>query len=542
MRRTLRITRFVTLLLISAFLFAGVVSAQEAIAEIAYLSRSTVYIDKGEKDGVTLGADLTVVRSSREIGRLAIEHVSMHSAACRIVSWVDSLKIGDQVLFQPVFKPEPEPEELKPVVAPVADPPVRPLVLPPKTREFDLSGRASVEWLHFSDGGNAEKDFDQPAVYLRLDGRNIKNRPLNFHLRMRNKYTNRASGIDRARPEREWRYRVYQAYLGYGDATTAWQLKLGRIYTERMRSVGSWDGLLATYALSERLSVGFFGGGEPDWETFDADFDNSKYGGYFSFAAGRRALNWYRGTVGFVGRYSDGDVNREYLVFMNEAAIGGRLQIRQNLELDFNRDWRKDATDEAQTLNRFNMMMSYRLNRQLSLTCDYDYYQNVRDLNNKEIPDSLFADAIQKGVKFGLRARLSSSLRIGGRVGFRAKSDQEKRPVYGNVDFSWTNIFSSSLRVNGSCAYADNRYSKSLVPMISISRYFGVRMYQGFGFATEKYEAVEQDNSDALTGQWVRWFGSYTMTERIDLNWQLSFVSGDIGEGERIYAGLTYRL
>lgn len=547
MKRTLRNRETqvlsITCCCLLLLLISSAAWAQETVtAEIAYLSRSTVYIDKGQQDGVSLDADLAVLRDSREIGRLAVEHIAMHSAACRIVSWVDTLKIGDQVVFRPVFTPPPPVAQEKPAIAPAVDLPIRPLLLPLKERGFELTGRASVEWLHFSDAGKTENDFDQPAFYLRLDGRNIKEKPLSFHLRMRNKYTTRANDIENNRREREWRYRIYQAYLAYGDAGTQWHLRLGRIYAERMRSVGSWDGALVAYQLSSKLSVGFFGGGEPDWETFDANFDDYKYGGYFSFDAGRRAALWYRGTIGLVGRYADGDVNREYLVFANEAAVGGRLQIRQNLELDFNRDWRKEVAGEDQTLNRFNMMLAYRLNRRLNLTCDYDYYQNVRDLNNKAIPDSLFADPIQKGVKFGLRTRLSSSLRIGGRIGFRAKSDQEKRPVYGQVDLNWSNLLDSSWRLYASCAFADNRYSKSMVPTVSVSRNFGTRIYQGLGFGSERYTELEQDKSGELTGQWMRWFGSCTVTERTDFNWQLSLVSGDIGEGERLYAGLTYRL
>jgi len=78
--------------------------------------------------------------------------------------------------------------------------------------------------------------------------------------------------------------------------------------------------------------------------------------------------------------------------------------------------------------------------------------------------------------------------------------------------------------------------------MVSVSRTFGTRMFQGLGYGTERYDELERDESETLSGQWVRWFGSYTVTERADFNWQLSLVSGDIGEGERLYAGLSYRL
>jgi len=72
------------------------------IAEILHFSRSSVYIDKGEVDGLTPDSELAVYREGRKIGDMRVSYLARHSASCRVVTAEGSFEHGDEVRYMAV--------------------------------------------------------------------------------------------------------------------------------------------------------------------------------------------------------------------------------------------------------------------------------------------------------------------------------------------------------------------------------------------------------------------------------------------------------
>lgn len=523
----------------------GAAEAQsaETTADIVYLSRTTAYIDKGEADGLMLNAELEVYRGERSVGLIQVDYLAQHSASCRIVSSTSPLEVGDTVYFTPIQKPvapvteEPEPDLEDRLSEP--PPPIPPLMLPPVEDHPRFHGRVALEWEHFSDAEDTDDDFQQPSMYLRLNGHRISNRPLHFQMRLRSKYTERSRALNAESPEDEWLHRLYLLSLSYSNPEQPIRLELGRLYARDLRGAGNWDGGLIELRPTEHWRLGFLAGGAPDLTDSEVDFNERQFGGYVTHVQDPPGPRRYRGTIGFVGQYQDGDVSREFISLANELALGTKLHIYQNMELDLNRDWREDVSGESQTLSRLNAHVRYRFSRTLSFDVAYDHYQNVRRVENREIPDSLFADAALQGLRAGARIRLSSSMRLGGRIGYRDRDNEDKRPVFANADFGWSDLLGTGADLQLHYAYADGRYAESHVPSLDLQRYFGRKLRLGLGLGSQSYDGIGPETL-TVEGQWFRFFGTYLLRRHLDLQWLYTQTEGDIAAGSRVLLRLGY--
>jgi len=536
-------------LMVAVCLLAGGWSSPRAEtddnASIVYLSRTTVYVDKGETDGVVVGAELTIHRDGQQIGRIMVDFVAEHSASCHIVTSDEPLAVGDLARFTPVVltaeEPSQEPDLQERYRLEQESGAAKQLTLPRREERSRLSGRAALELEYFADAGDTDQDFRQPSLYLRLDGHRLGQKPIHMQLRLRSKYTQRSRAIDEERPETEWLHRLYQLNLAYYEPGKPIRLEIGRLYARDLRGAGNWDGGLLEVRLGQRLRIGALGGGMPDLTSSEPDIDQQQWGGYLTYVAGQRGNGTYRGTVGVVGQYSSGEVSREFAVLANEVSLGQRLGFYQNLELDLNRDWREEAAGESRTLSRFNAMARYKASSILSFNLGYDYYQNVRRAETQDIPDSLFADTALRGLRLGTRVRLASNLRLGGRIGYRDRDDEDKRPVYANADLGWGDWLGTGADLQLHYAYADGRYSESHVPSVDVQRQFGRAVRLGLGLGSQSYDGLDPE-SLSVEGQWFRLYGTYLVTRRADLQWIYSHASGDIAPGSRVLLRLGYRL
>jgi hypothetical protein len=533
----------ITLVLSMLLLLTGTGAATEPVStEILYLSSSSVYVGKGSADGLTEETVLTVHRDGRELGRLQVSYLAEHSASCKIVLAGNALALGDEVRFLPTAPLFVDPDLGKP--EPIKPWEGKPLELAEREAVSELSGRAALEWKLFKDGGDTGEDFQQPALSLRLNAKRIWNRPLDFRLRLRSKYSERSRVIDADRPETEWLHRLYEAALVWNDETRPYTLSLGRLYTRDLSAAGNWDGLQIDWRLDERWRVGVLYGGDPGRTDSEPDFANTKLGAYLAFEQGQVGRRGLRASLGAVGSYADGEVSRELLA-LRGTLWRDKLSLVGGAELDLNRDWREEAAGESSTLSRLNTLLRYRASETLSLNLAYDRYASVRDALNQEIPDSLWTDLRQSGLRAGIDYRLFGFMRLGGSVGFRDRDDRPDGvhlPIYANGYLGMSDLANSGVSLRLAYAFADSRYTRSHVPSLDLSRSFGMKLNLGLGLGLQSYEGTAAESAlGTLSGQWLRLRGGYRINRHLRLQGYYGFDSGDILEGSQVMAKLAYR-
>jgi hypothetical protein len=508
------------------------------VARIVYLSQSSVYIDKGGTDGLTEESTLSVHRDGRKIAELDVAYLANHSASCRVRTLDVELVPGDEVRYraiQSAVDPAPAgrgpPERVE----------GRAVERPPSADVSRLRGRVALQWNAFLDGNGTDGHFQQPSLYVRLEGSRLGGRPLDLNVHLRTEYLRRASSLASSRPADEWIHRFYQLSLTWNDTSLPFRLSVGRLFANDLRGVGSWDGALFETRVGHGWRFGLLGGRESVQRVSEPDVGGLKYGAYATFQVGSAIKSGYRGTVGVVGRYSDGTANREFVVWTNELASERLFRIRQDLELDVNRGSRKDAAGGKQTtVSRFNLLVNGRVSRSVRLHTGYDYFRSFFGLSTREDPDGPFFDHRLQRLRIGVNWRVSAAWGLRGDGGLRSGETEALRAFFANTAVSWSHA-ASQTSVHLRYGYFDGTPAQGHAPALDVQRSFAPSLHLGAGLGVQFWDGFRRD-SLALEGRWARFFGTWTVKRRIDVQWMVLRTIGDIGPGTRGQLELAHRL
>lgn len=165
------------------------------------------------------------------------------------------------------------------------------------------------------------------------------------------------------------------------------------------------DGAMGRYRFGDNWNVGVFSGVVPDPITSEFSSEETQSG---AFVAAQGALldRDVDGTLAWIGRYRSGEINRESIYQQVHLLLGRGSGFYQSAELEMNRGWRRDVVGSSMTLS--NLLMQLRLDPlpNLRMEIGYDSRRNVQDWRTRDLPDTLFDDALRQGFRGSLRMRL----------------------------------------------------------------------------------------------------------------------------------------
>jgi len=124
-------------------------------------------------------------------------------------------------------------------------------------------------------------------------------------------------------------------------------------------------------------------------------------------------------AAALTGTYVSGTVSREFVYWQNSFNLYRRFSLFQSVEIDLNRDWRRDVSGEDVTFSNFYVTANAELSSYASLDFTYDSRKNYRIYETKETPDSLFDDLVHDGYRGGVTLRLPYRVNLGGNGGLR---------------------------------------------------------------------------------------------------------------------------
>jgi len=521
-------------------LIIGTAQAQ-GTAKIKYISAGMVYIDQGKAAGIEIDDRVQVWRNGTPVAILRVRHVAPHSAACEVESQTTNLQVADEVRFTPHTKQAGAPEMLPKVRSSPSESQTRPELLPPPPPADQLNttirGRAEVGVEAFQDQSKFGEDFYQPQFRITYKVENLGGMPLHFRLKARSRYQMRRRNISAAVRETEWRNRFYYAELSYQPSS--YTLHFGRIYSDYMRGGGSWDGMEAVYHATG-WGIGVLGGFQPDLTRSEPNPDQQKYGGYLYLDRGDYRSRKYKATVGVVGQYIQGEVSREVLYLQANYWEHHRLSVYQQAEVDLNRGWKANTGAGQLQLSRFNLSIRYQVHANMHISAAYTHSENVRQTENRDIPDSLFFNAQQQGFRGGGDWKLSPSLKTGTSIGWRVQTGQTK-PAFSVSHYLRVNsLWDAQSILTVRYQYADNRFLKGHAPSVDLYRTFE----WGSAGVTVRLEHYNQSHemSRTLNQQELRWYGSYLWKpQNITLQGQYFYQTGDLRQGHHLWLSVGYR-
>jgi len=385
-------------------------------AHVSYISGPSVYIDAGARDGLRQGSRLDVVRDTVVIAELAVEYISSSSAACTIVrSSGPPIAVGDSVRFTPVPVPVPVPVPAPPAAAAPASP-LAAASARPWSAGNALRGRIGVRYLVVDAGTGPAGMMTQPAFDVRLDGMHLSGSSLGLAVDVRAQRSI-LPPPDSTHPAPTYPLNVthvYKAALIWNSAGSPATATVGRQFSSSSSSVGLFDGVGLDYA-RRRWSVGAFGGFEPSVATFGFSDSTREYGAYVQWHNASLALPVWSLTLGGVGAYTMGQIDREFS-YLSAMYAGPRLTLYATQELDINRGWRAVQEHSTTTPTATFATAQYAVTDAVSLYGGVDNRRNVRLYTDYLNPEAAFDASFRQGVWAG------ASLNMRGR--FRVSADE----------------------------------------------------------------------------------------------------------------------
>jgi hypothetical protein len=516
-------------------MFLGSDSRSQSSADkylVKYESSEHIYIDGGSGDGVVVGDTLEILKADSTVTEIVAEFVSEHSSSCKIISGQKGGLKGlsaRQKHAKPIMAEIPEEDQTRPGPESEIEADLQAERKPREKSSF-IKGRAAVQLYTYNDRGPADLDIFQPTFRANLEIQNLGNENLTLKIRTRTRYTDRTRSYNSNVSDSEWRNRIYETSLNYDNGGRGIGFRLGRIIAGSFSGVGYIDGLVAFARFSETLEAGVFAGTQPQWQYADFQTTLQKYGAYVNFKKGHRRGIRYESTLALAAEYHTSTVSREFIHLRNRISQSGKWNIYQSLDLDINRDWRKERTGESMILSNLYLSGSINPYSWLRATISYDNRKRYWTYDIQSLDESLFDDRYRRGVKTGLTFNLPHNYMISTNLGFRGiEGEDESRYSWSaalrKTDFTALRL-SYGIRYTGfSDTYSDGRRFSA-----NLGRYFrSFNINLEYGFYKYEYNTYISQRSS----EWIR----IETFIRINRNFYLS-ANGQRGFGDDLRGDL----
>ena len=398
-------------------------------------------------------------------------------------------------------------------------------------RAFGLRGRLGVRYLAVQDRTGFGQDFSQPALDLRLEGRDLGGTAFEVLADVRTRRTYRTSSL--GDHTTEGRSRVYRASVGLAPSQGRLALRVGRQFAAELPSLGIYDGVAASVR-GERWSLGILSGTQPNGLTFGYSSMVREHAGFFQLRANRDARQVWSVTAGVVASYADGIINREYLAAQTTASLGP-VFFHVSQDVDLNRNWKYEV--EGEHLSPTNTYASLRVQvaRNTAVTTGFDNRRTVRLYRDHISPETEFDDAFRQGVWAGVSQRFDRIYRTSFRV---------KRSSGGAAENADSFTLSASAQWPVALRARSTRYINAMLDgwvhsgAASVQLRPSLRFELGGGI---RRETVAADPGGALTIHWT----SVLLDQAIGRNWYMSVsmerASNGPSANDQFFSILSYR-
>lgn len=388
---------------------AGEVSAQTSRdsagvrkTAVTAVTLGTVYIGAGRADGLREGSVVRIPRlGAKAVYR--VNYLASKSAACRVDSLAPLPAVGDSVVFLPVAG--------APVLAGRDGSLIIGSTAARRRAGPTLRGRVGLRYL-----GSWDRSSDimlkQPGVELLLEGPIAPGSPVGLSVDIRSRRTSTyRPGLETAT---SGVMGVYQASVRIQAPRGSLRAVVGRQYAPTLAGVGLFDGVLVDLQRS-RWGTGVLAGLAPEQGSLAVSSEIRQVGAYFQGRSGLSAPTRWTLTLGGMGSYVAGDVNREFGFFQGTISSPAVSAVLFQ-ELDVNRGWKLEAGEPKFSLTSTYLSVNLTPARGVSFSGGYDSRRNVRLYRDLTTPEELFDDRFRRGYWGSANFTIAGKLRLGGDV------------------------------------------------------------------------------------------------------------------------------
>lgn len=459
----------ISALILAAFLaLAAEAGAGEVTCSVRYLSADHVYLDVGSGAGLAVGLPVRVVRDGQVIAELEVVYTAEQSASCKIISQTGEIRTGDSAVFQAVVPPADTPAE---AVVPVTS----------RTRaNFQTSsgarpgsgprvtGTLAVTWDHMDQDPAPGLESNLYTLPFRVRvadlGGEMEIRARGAVRRIQRK------NYGASTPASEWRNRIQEVALVRRGRDLTWHFAVGRVGGVTTATAGPLDGISFSGRLGSGIRLGAFGGFAPEWGDLGFGTEDQLAGVTFHWNQQTGPTGMLDMIVAGIGRYTQGEISREYVTMTTTWRADRRLSLLQAAEVDINRGWRKEGGVAGVTMSSVALTGRYRFGRGVDVNLGYDDRVPVRTWETRSLPDSLFTEAGRVGWRAGLNLRTSGGMGLNLSGTLRDDDQTRATNTSWNVRAYAPDWPAARVTLDASVRGFDGTYMSGWAPMLGVSK------------------------------------------------------------------------
>ena len=531
---------------LSLFLSPSVATAQgKQQFSVSYQSQTTVYVDGGSASGLFEGQKLRVTRDGKTIALLKVDYVATHSSSCKVLSSSGDLRRGDMVEAVddgsiaratttgdlPSQRPQ-EAKSLDPSLPAVRAPTPEPRPLPrPTTHRPKVSGSLTAGFLQYDDTGQIGRDFEETTARLKLRARNLWGGSWNLYTRLRTRDTQRHRLFESNVPDHIRSDRLYELSLVYQPEDGRTFAQFGRLGSTPFSGLGYLDGALGQFRVSRTFHIGAFAGSQPEIRDLYFEQKGTKAGAFLRFTSTPRSPFFADVVFAGVSERAEGEVSREYIAIQARMRSGTRWTFLQRGEIDLNRDWRADLSDQEYQLSNLTLYAAYRLSARMRFNLSYDQRRRFRDANSRDTPEELFDDLLRQGLRatlsFQKPRKWAASLGYGQR---RREATQEPTSSL-SASFQLTDIGGVGIQTGLNYSSFSGAVTEGSVMSLRARKTFRGGHDIGLVFGSSANTLFGQ--SENRNNDWIRLRGCVELPRRLFSCAELEDLEGDDRQGTR---------
>lgn len=509
---------------------------------VKYRSAANVYLDGGKARGLAIGDRLIVASNGATTAELEVVFIADESASCRVVSEKWPVRAGDTatLINKTAAAPEPEVEpeaaDAEPEAA-AATGAKRRARTGPWAR---VRGVFSLGYSRSWDETPAALDFEQRTARLDFSVWDIGGQPLTFNVRFRTRQDARARSLSAFTPRTQRDDRLYEMSFRYEPPSERVGFEAGRIGASHFSSVGYLDGALGRLRLGGPLQLGGFFGQRAEFDGSGAEVSGLKYGGFVRLApAGRYAGGAYEMILAGVREFAGSEVSREYLSLESRFGSGRRFSAYERAELDVNRGWREDLAGRRYQLSNLAVSANLRFSAAGSFVLSYDNRKNYRTYQNRTIPQTIFDDFLQQGLRANLYVGRPSGLNLSLNSGVRFQEQQAENAYSYGGGMRHGSLFGSDVSLGFDYSGFQNRYTDGHLLTAQTGKHFGGGHYADLGYGHSLYRVIA--TGDRRKTEWLRLSGRAQLFRGFYCVGDFEYDRGDDIKGPRGLFELGYQ-
>lgn len=531
-------------------------SIERATFRIKYIAEGVVYLEGGRSAGLKEGQILLVERKALPapvdsklsvplpptgvIASLRVISVAATSAVCEITSSTDPVEVGDLAKFAPQeVRQQREEQHLAggrayPQVItftsgdPVIEEARAAVPRPPSPEINRMRGRIGVEYSTVLTRNNPSSTSSEIGIVARFDMRRLAGTFWNFSGYYRGRFTT-ISGSAVPVTVSDLVNRTYHLYLQYDNPASSLVAGGGRLYLPWASSLDTIDGGYVGRRVSERVTLGIFGGTTPDPTSYDYN-PNGKLAGTFLNFQGGSFEDWrYSATFGVALSAINWHANRQFGFLETSISFKRNISLYESMQVDAPHTVVTDpgsATTPptiARTggLNRSYLSLRYQPHPRLELSLNDTYFRDFPTFDPLLIGTGLLDRYLFQGLSGGVRVNLPRRISVYTDQGQSSRSGDTKSSWNQMYGISFGEIWRTGLRADLHYSKFNSSFGSGDYKAISISRPIAERMQLQFLGGLQSFSTtLTQTNQTHFITTYLDWTPGRVVFFQAGYTWQ----------------------